>query len=64
MLPAAALIMLQLAVGPFGHPTLVHWHQRWKKQTSFLRYSLLFLASLALILGTTQLLGLWGTPLE
>lgn len=64
MLPAAAIIMLHLAVGPFGHISLLHWHLRWKEQAPLLRYSFLFLAVSALILGTSQLLGLWGTPIE
>lgn len=64
MLPAAALIMLHLAVGPFGHPSLLHWHVRWKKLASFVKNPLLLLAVFTLILGTSQLLGLWGTPIE
>lgn len=64
MLPAAAIIMLHLAVGPFGHPTLLHWHVRWKKQAGLLKNFLIILAVLTLILGTSQLLGLWGTPIE
>lgn len=64
MLPSAAVLMLHLAVGPFGHPTLLHWHLRWKKQAALLKNSLIILAALTLILGTSQLLGLWGTPIE
>lgn len=64
MLPSAAVLMLHLAVGPFGHPTLLHWHLRWKKQASPLKNSIIILAVLTLILGTSQLLGLWGTPIE
>lgn len=64
MLPSAAILMLHLAVGPFGHPTLLHWHRHWKKLPSVLHYFVLGLAVFALILGTSQLLGLWGTPLE
>lgn len=64
MLPAAALLMLHLAVGPFGHPTLLHWHVSWRKRSSALKYGLLLIAITLLILGTAQLLGLWGTPIE
>lgn len=64
MLPAAAVLMLHLAVGPFGHPTLLHWHVRWKKQPPLIKNTLVLLAVITLILGTSQLLGLLGTPIQ
>lgn len=57
MLPAAAIIMLHLAVGPFAHPSLLHWHQRFARLLPTVRYPLVILAVITLITGTFHLLG-------
>lgn len=60
MVPAVALLMLHLGVGPFGHPTLIHHHAKWRKNIPALwRNLLVFLAVLTLIIGTSHLLGFW-----
>lgn len=53
---AVTLLMLQLAVGPFGHIKFLHLHHRYTKQPKALRYPLLLLA-LLIILATVSHLG-------
>lgn len=60
MLPAAALVMLHLAVGPFAHPSLLHWHQRWQRLSALWRHPLLLLACVVLVFGTLELFG-WSS---
>ena len=58
MLPSAALWMLHLGIGPFGHPSLLHWHQRWRQKTArYKRVIATTSASLVLFIGTALLLG-------
>lgn len=57
MLPAAAILMLHLAIGPFGHPSLLHWHQSFTRIGVLWRTSLVFLAIFTLLIGTLHLLG-------
>lgn len=64
MAPAAALLMLHFGVGPFGHPSRLHWHQSWRNQLPYgWQILLVFLAVLTLTLGTSHLLGLWTYPI-
>lgn len=57
---SAALLMLQLAVGPFGHMKFLYLHQAYLKQSRLLRYPLTALALTTIIAAITHLLGIWG----
>ena len=57
---SATLLMLQLAVGPFGHMKFLHLHQAYIKQPKVLRYPLTALAIIVVVLAVSHLLGLWG----
>ena len=59
MLPAAALLMLHLGVGPFGHAKWNHLHTRWRAANVVLQTVLVALAAVVLIAGITHLLGVW-----
>ena len=58
MLPAMALIMLNLGIGPFGHPRFLHHHIRYRILPAALRNGLQALCVLVLITGAAQLLGI------
>lgn len=58
MLPAMALIMLNLGIGPFGHPRFLHHHIRYRVLPAALRNSLQALCVLILVTGAAQLLGI------
>ena len=62
MVPAMVLLMLHLAIGPFGHVRFLHWHLRWKKTPVWLQRILLLLASAVLLAGASHLLGIWQRP--
>ncbi len=62
MVPAMVIVMLQLAIGPFGHMKFIHWHLRWKQLPAGLRVPLLWLSGIVLLAGTTHLLGFWDAP--
>lgn len=57
---AATLLMLQLAVGPFGHMKFLHLHQAYIKQPKALRYPITMVAVIVIVLAVTHLLGIWG----
>jgi len=57
---SAALLMLQLAVGPFGHMKFLHLHQSYIKQPKALRYPLTTIAITIIVLAVSHLLGIWG----
>lgn len=57
---SCALMMLQLAVGPFGHMKFLHLHQSYMKQPKGLRYPLTAIALLVMAAAATHLLGIWG----
>lgn len=59
MVPAVTVLMLHLGVGPFGHPSLLPLHAKWRRTPMFWQILLVFLAVLTLIIGATHLLGLW-----
>lgn len=65
MVPAMVLLMLHLAIGPFGHVRFLHWHLRWKTMPVWLQRILLLLATGILLAGASHLLGIWQqtTPL-
>lgn len=62
MVPAMVLLMLHLAIGPFGHMRFLHWHLRWKKSPLWLQRTLLLLAIAVLLAGGSHLLGIWQLP--
>ena len=62
MIPAMVIVMIHYAIGPFGHPTRLHWHLRWKQLPTLVKAPLLTLSALLLIAGTTHATGLWLWP--
>lgn len=60
MVPAMVILMLHLAIGPFGHMKFIHWHLRWKQQSATRQRLLLSIAILVLLSGASHLLGLWS----
>jgi hypothetical protein len=59
MVPSMVLLMLHLAIGPFGHVRFLHWHLRWKTMPVWLQRILLLLATGILLAGASHLLGIW-----
>ena len=59
MVPAMVLLMLHLAIGPFGDVRFLHWHLRWKTMPVWLQRILLLLATGILLAGASHLLGIW-----
>jgi len=57
MIPAMALTMLNLGIGPFGHPRFIRHHQNYKKVSAAARGAIQFLCALILLTGTLQMLG-------
>lgn len=55
---AAVLLMLQLAVGPFGHVRFIHLHQSYRKYPAILRKALSSAAITIIIIAFAHLLGL------
>lgn len=58
MIPAMAITMLNLGIGPFGHPSLIRHHQKFLTLPTILRHSIQLLCALILIMGVAQMLGL------
>jgi hypothetical protein len=50
--------MLRLAVGPFGHVTLLPWHQAYMRRPTWLRLTLQGLALAIMLLAVASLMGL------
>lgn len=62
MIPAMVILMIHLAIGPFGHPTRLHWHMRWRTLPAALKYPLILMSATVLIAGASHALGLWLWP--
>ncbi len=58
MIPAMVICTLNLGIGPFGHPSRVHLHQGFRRLPGHVRMPLLFISTLILILGFTEIAGL------
>ncbi|MAK89798.1 MAG: hypothetical protein CMI13_00980 [Oleibacter sp.] len=63
MIPAMVIVMIHFAIGPFGHPTRLHWHMRWKQWPAAIKTPLLLIASILLTAGASHAVGLWMWPL-
>lgn len=59
MIPAMVVVMVHFAIGPFGHPTRLHWHMRWRTLPAPLKTLCLLVSASLLIAGATHALGLW-----
>jgi len=57
MIPAMALTMLNLGIGPFGHPRFIRHHQNYKKVSAGARGAIQLVCALILLTGTLQMLG-------
>lgn len=62
MIPAMVILMVHFAIGPFGHPTRLHWHMRWRAWPMTFKAPLLTLSVILLAAGTSHALGLWLWP--
>lgn len=60
LVAAVTLLMLQLAVGPFGHIKFLHLHKAYATQPKLLRQSLATLAVIIIALAVTHIMGIWG----
>lgn len=58
MLPAAALVMLKLGVGVFGHPSLYHHHIAYKKKPVLIRGIVEVISYGVLLLGFLLMVGI------
>ena len=58
MLPAMALTMLNLGIGPFGHPRFIRHHVSYRKRPAIMRHIIQLVCGLILVAGALQLLGL------
>lgn len=58
MIPAMALTMLNLGIGPFGHPSLIKHHQKFRTLPNIVRYFIQAACVFILIIGAAQMLGL------
>ncbi|MEQ3692107.1 MAG: hypothetical protein ABNH15_01630 [Alcanivorax sp.] len=58
MIPAMALTMLNLGIGPFGHPSLIKHHQKFRTLPNIVRYFIQATCAFILIIGAAQMLGL------
>jgi hypothetical protein len=56
---SATLLMLQLAVGPFGHPRFIHLHQAYLRWPEGLRRLFSGIAAVVIFSALTHLSGLW-----
>ncbi len=55
---AVIVWMLRLAVGPFGHVTLLPWHQAYMRRPTWLRLTLQGIALAIMLLAVASLMGL------
>lgn len=60
LIAAATLLMLQLAVGPFGHMKFIHVHKAYLKWPVAVRHSLTTLSVAIILLALTHLTGFWS----
>lgn len=58
MIPAMAITMLNLGIGPFGHPSLIKHHLKFRTLPSSARYFIQMMCVIILIIAAAQLLGL------
>jgi len=58
MLPAMAITMLHLGIGPFGHPSMIRHHMAFKRISSPIRTIIQLVCALVLLAGTGQMLGI------
>lgn len=54
---AATLLMLQLAIGPFGHARFIHLHQSYLKYPAPLRNAFMSAAIIIILIAVAHLLG-------
>lgn len=62
MIPAMVILMVHLAIGPFGHPARLRWHLRWSSLPAAVKYPLIVFSSLILAAGASHALGFWLWP--
>ena len=58
MIPAMVICLLNLGIGPFGHPSRVHLHQGFRRLPRHVRMPLLFISTLILIFCFTDVAGI------
>ena len=64
MIPAMVIVLIHFAIGPFGHPTRLHWHMKWATWPTSIRRLLLIIATITLIAGASHATGLWFWPTD
>ena len=58
MLPAMALTMLHLGIGPFGHPSMIKHHLAFLRVPKLLRIIIQVICIVVLVTGAAQMLGI------
>ncbi|MBN59686.1 MAG: hypothetical protein QF808_01295 [Thalassolituus sp.] len=58
MLPAMALTMLHLGIGPFGHPSMIKHHLAFLRVPKLLRIIIQVICIAVLVTGAAQMLGI------
>ena len=58
MLPAMALTMLHLGIGPFGHPSMIKHHLAFLRAPKLLRIIIQAICIAVLFTGAAQMLGM------
>ncbi len=57
MLPAMAVTMLHLGIGPFGHPSMIKHHVAFLRVSKLLRIIIQAICIAVLLTGAAQMLG-------
>ena len=58
MLPAMAVTMLNLGIGPFGHPSMIKHHKSFLRIPKIVRIAIQVLCAVVLIIGAAQMLNI------
>lgn len=58
MLPAMALTMLHLGIGPFGHPSMIKHHKAFLRIPKVIRIIIQAVCVVVLVTGAAQMLGI------
>lgn len=57
MIPAMALTMLNLGIGPFAHPKFIGQHKKFRALPAVVRHVVQLICVLVLMTGAAQMLG-------
>ena len=55
---STTLLMMQMGIGPFGHPAQLHWHQKVRAWPAAYQTAIRLIAGICFVLTALQLLGI------